>query len=104
MLFAQFLLAGLTFPIGGVGVEQLSWFNSARWGLGAVATTADFPALSQCKTRTSPTYGICGLFWDHAASDWLINTLALVVLTALFTVLAYCRLRRDDPARSLLAK
>jgi ABC-type multidrug transport system ATPase subunit len=103
MLFAQFLLAGLTFPVDGLGVAQLSWLNSARWGLGAVASTADFPFLSNCRVVGSPTYGICGSLWDHALGDWSVNMLALVVLTVAFGVLAYVRLRRDDPARSLSA-
>jgi energy-coupling factor transporter ATP-binding protein EcfA2 len=101
MLFAQFLLAGLTFPLDGLGIAQVSLLSSARWGLGAVAATADFPMLSSCRIPGTPTYGICGDWWDHDAGDWLANVVVMLVLTSAFAGFAYLRLRRDDPARAL---
>lgn len=104
MLFAQFLLAGLTFPVDGPGVQQLSWLSSARWGLGAVASTADYPALSGCRLPGSPVAETCGSWWDHSAGDWLGNMVVLLVLTVAFAAAAYLKLRSEDPARALAAR
>lgn len=101
MLFAQFLLAGLTFPVDGPGVQQLSWLSSARWGLGGAASTADFPLLSGCRLPGSLTAEVCGSWWDHAVGDWLGNVVVMLVLSAAFACAAYVTLRKDDPARSL---
>lgn len=101
MLFAQFLLAGLTFPIDRLGVEQLSWLSSARWGLGAAASTADFPQLSRCRVPGSPTADLCGAWWDHDVADLIGNMTMMLVLSVLFALTAYAILRKGDPARSL---
>jgi len=65
----------------------------ARWGFGAVASTADL-------NNTSPIPGNSpDKLWDHTASQWLTNMAVTIALGLLFVLLTYVVLRRMGPRR-----
>ena len=58
ILFAQFVLSGSAFPVRGTaGLDQISYFASARWAYSASAATVDLDKLfgDGCNGQRSPT-------------------------------------------------
>jgi ABC transport system ATP-binding/permease protein len=99
MLFAQFLLAGLVFPVQALGVQQLSWFTAARWGLGAAAGTVDFWSLRGCDL---PVNGAgCSVIWQHRVGYWLLSYVMLVVLGLAALWGAWASIVGKDPEQVL---
>lgn len=100
MLFAQFLLAGLIFPVATIGVQQLSWLVTARWGFAGVSSTARYTTLRLCDAPTAA--GVvdndCSALWRHAAAPWMLSYVMLCVLGAAALVLTWRSLARRDPA------
>jgi ABC-type multidrug transport system ATPase subunit/pSer/pThr/pTyr-binding forkhead associated (FHA) protein len=104
LLLAQFVLAGLSFSVSKLGVQQISWLMSARWGFAAAASTVDYEALGGCDPNPIPAAAVrpaCLGSWGHGAGVWFGDMFALVVLTALFLSIAWVLLMRSDPANSL---
>jgi ABC transport system ATP-binding/permease protein len=65
----------------------------ARWGFGAVASTADI-------NNTSPIQiGTIDKLWDHTPTQWLTNMAVTIGLGLLFVLLTYIVLRRMGPRR-----
>ena len=65
----------------------------ARWGFGAVASTADL-------NNTSPIPGNSpDRLWDHTSMQWLTNMAVTIGLGLLFVLLTYVTLRRMGPRR-----
>jgi hypothetical protein len=65
----------------------------ARWGFGAVASTADL-------NNTSPIQlGKVDLLWVHTASQWLTDIAVTIGLGLLFVLITYVILRRMGPRR-----
>jgi len=65
----------------------------ARWGFGAVASTADL-------NHTSPIRpGSADALWDHTSSQWLTDMAVTIGLGLLFVVLTWIFLRRLGPRR-----
>ncbi len=115
VLFAQFLLAGMVFPVDQPGLQQLSWATSSYWGLSAVASTADFPSLRGCRTGaptpTSVPQGTasterptCPGSWDHDPAAWLANAAVLFTLALTYLGGAWFVLVRGDPAALLIRR
>ena len=108
LLFAQFLLAGLIFPIDKPGLDQVSWLTSARWGLAAVSASADHPALRGCDAgEEAPAVedGVaapsCPRSWRHEAGTWWFDVGVLGLLTVGYLGLAHLAIARGDPAATL---
>jgi ABC-type multidrug transport system ATPase subunit len=102
LLFAQFLLAGLIFPVSTPVVQQLSWLTTARWGFAGAASTADFWSLRGCGAVGLPgAEASCSTLWHHDAGHLLLDMAALAVLFVASLVLARRVLRRSDPAVAL---
>ena len=81
---------------GGVPVSLpfgLTAIAPARWGFGAVASTADL-------NNTSPIPGNSpDKLWDHTSSQWLTNIGVTIGLGLLFVLLTWISLRRLGPRR-----
>lgn len=103
VLLAQFVLAGLVFPVKQPVVEQISWLTSARWGFGAAASTADFLSLRGCPTGPTATLAgeSCNSAWQHTRHAWNGNMVILGALAVGFLLGAWLLVGRLDPARSL---
>jgi ABC-type multidrug transport system ATPase subunit len=75
-IMAQIVFSGGLIAISGrVGLEQLSWLWSARWGFAAAASTTDLPALTRFVSDNDP-------FWRHQPRWWLFD-MAMLVIQAL---------------------
>jgi ABC transport system ATP-binding/permease protein len=95
MVMIQVVLSGGVIALAGkVGLDQLSWLAPARWGYGAVASTANLNFVTPHipGTYTDP-------LWDHTSQAWLRDMGALIGLAVLFTLLAWARMRRLSPGR-----
>lgn len=101
ILFAQFLLAGLIFPVSGVGIQQLSWFATARWGFSGAASTVDYWTLRGCNNGTLKTSGNCAVLWQHHAPAWATSYTMLCVLGATALFGSWWSIVRSDPAEAL---
>jgi len=81
---------------GGVPVSLpfgLTAIAPARWGFGAVASTADL-------NNTSPIPGNSpDRLWEHTSSQWLTNMGVTIGLGLLFVLLTWISLRRLGPRR-----
>ncbi len=84
------VFSGALFPIAGkFGLEQVSWFVPARWGLAALASTVDVPAVNLLATSDDS--------WTHSTGRWLFDGAVLVGLGVVASAWLRWRLRR--PAR-----
>jgi ABC transport system ATP-binding/permease protein len=95
MVMIQVVLSGGVIALAGkVGLDQLSWLAPARWGYGAVASTANLNIVTPHVpgTYTDP-------LWNHTSQAWLRDMGALIGLAVLFTLLAWARMRRLSPGR-----
>jgi ABC-type multidrug transport system ATPase subunit len=95
LTMAQVILSGGVIAVAGkAGLAQLSWLAPARWGFGAVASTADL-------TRITPMAAAMAAdpLWKHQASTWLTDVGAGIVLAVLFVLVAWWRLDRLSPGR-----
>jgi hypothetical protein len=99
-LFAQFLLAGVVFPVSGPGVQQLSWLAGSRWAFAGVASTSDVYASRRC--GAGPTVAdTCTSLWKHTPAALSLAAGCLLVLSALAVAWTLRLLARSDPARAL---
>lgn len=96
-LFAQFLLAGLVFPLENAAINIASALTSARWGFAGAASTADYWMLRSCNIDASS----CSSLWQHSLASWSTSTLMLVVLGVASVWVAWWSVVRGDPSRQL---
>lgn len=82
----------LTLP-GKVGLEQLAAIAPSRWGMAALASTVRLNVLSPAMEGKPDT------LWDHTAGTWLLDMGGMVVLSAVFLLLALWQLHRLGPGR-----
>ena len=94
LTMVQVILSGGVLSLSGkAGLTQLSWLAPARWGFGAVASTANLNLINPAAGNfTDP-------LWDHTAKTWLIDMGMMVVLGVIFSLLAWIRIRRLGPRR-----
>ncbi|MEU4731240.1 FHA domain-containing protein [Streptomyces sp. NPDC023588] len=92
LAIVQVVFCGTLLKITGVPViEQLAWFEPARWAMGAMAGTIDLGAIVPGKLTQDPLFA-------HEKGVWLLCTACLVALSVLFGVLVSRLLRRHEPA------
>ena len=81
---------------GGVPVALyfgLTAVAPARWGFGAVASTANLNVTSPIQINSSDK------LWDHTSSQWLTDMWVMVGLALLFVLLAWYFVHRQGPRR-----
>ncbi|MBV9206803.1 MAG: FHA domain-containing protein [Actinobacteria bacterium] len=94
LTMVQVILSGGVLSLSGkAGLTQLAMLAPARWGFGAVASTANLNVINpSAGTFTDP-------LWNHDASTWLKDMGLTLALAVIFTLLAWYRLRRLGPRR-----
>ena len=98
-LFVQLLLAGVIVPVTTIGIQQLSWFVNAQWGLDGVAAVSDLWTLRGCALPgpdgSAPS---CSDLWKHSVLNLGISLATLSVLFCGAVWGTYRLLARRDPA------
>ncbi|MEU1040823.1 FHA domain-containing protein [Streptomyces sp. NPDC005907] len=90
----QVVFTGCLFILHGtVGVNQFSYLMPSRWAVAAAGATLDFNNISPNTDDPSSTDPL----WDHAASAWTMDMMALLVLGALCGFFVARFLRRHEP-------
>jgi ABC transport system ATP-binding/permease protein len=94
LTMVQVILSGGVLSLSGkAGLTQLAWLAPARWGFGAVASTANLNLINPAAGNfTDP-------LWNHTASAWLLDMGMMVALGVLFSLVAWIRMRRLGPRR-----
>src|SRR5271165_3934352 len=94
LTMVQVILSGGVLSLSGkAGLTQLAWLAPARWGFGAVASTANLTLINPIQGNfTDP-------IWAHTSSNWLRDMGFTIGLAVIFTLLTWIRLRRIGPRR-----
>ena len=94
LTMAQVILSGGVILLAGkAGLSQLATIAPSRWGFSAVATTVNLDKINP------PVGAINDPLWTQTSSNWLRDMGYMIVLAAVFTLLAWIRLRRIGPRR-----
>ena len=91
IVMLQVVLSGAVFPLTGVG----GWFAAiapARWGLAALASTADLNAIM-------PPGGHRDALWAHTPVQWFTNMGCLIGIGLICLIVAQWRLGKIGPGR-----
>jgi ABC-type multidrug transport system ATPase subunit/pSer/pThr/pTyr-binding forkhead associated (FHA) protein len=90
----QVVFTGCLFTLNGaVGVNQFSYLMPSRWAVGGAGATLNLNVLFPDKDhpgRTDP-------LWDHTATAWTIDMVALIALAIVCGILVARFLRRHEP-------
>ncbi|MGV9561831.1 FHA domain-containing protein [Streptomyces sp. NPDC003480] len=90
----QVVFTGCLFTLNGtMGVNQFSYLMPSRWAVAAAGTTLDFNNIAPNTadpTNTDP-------LWNHTASAWTLDMVALIALGVLCGFLVARFLRRHEP-------
>ena len=94
LTMVQVILSGGVLSLSGkTGLTQLAWLAPARWGFGAIASTANLALIN-------PTLGnFTDPIWAHTSSNWLRDMGYTIGLAVIFTLLTWIKLRRIGPRR-----
>ncbi|MEU6095758.1 FHA domain-containing protein [Streptomyces sp. NPDC047079] len=90
----QVVFTGCLFTLNGaVGVNQFSYLMPSRWAVGAAGATLDFNNIAPNTDDPASTDPL----WDHTASAWTLDMVALIALGVLCGFLVARFLRRHEP-------
>ncbi|MFJ4580018.1 ABC transporter ATP-binding protein/permease [Streptomyces echinatus] len=90
----QVVFTGCLFTLHGtVGVNEFSYLMPSRWAVAAAGATLDFNNIAP----NTDDPGSTDPLWDHAASAWGLNMVALIVLGVVCGFLVSRFLRRHEP-------
>jgi len=84
-VMTQLVLAGGFIPVTGRPLDPISWFLPARWGLAAMASTADLTNTVAVIAQDS--------HWKHTASAWTFDIVMLGVLSVCYTAFLRWKIR-----------
>ena len=91
-LMAQLVLAGGMIPVTDrLLLDPFSWVTPARWGLAALASTADLPNLVSTVPKDS--------HWTHTASAWSFDIAMLAVLALVYAGFVRSKIRLNGADR-----
>ncbi|MER8187051.1 FHA domain-containing protein [Kitasatospora sp. NPDC094015] len=79
------------------GLEQLAWLMPARWGVAAAGTTLDLAHIAPVAQAKPPATAPIDVLWDHSAGIWVLNCLAMVVISVGLAFLIQRLQRRHEP-------
>lgn len=89
----QFVFSGGIISLAGKpGLEQVAAIAPARWGMAALASTVRLNILNPPGSKPDP-------LWNHTASAWLLAMGAMLVLSAVYLLIAWWQLNRLSPGR-----
>ncbi|MFF4491831.1 FHA domain-containing protein [Streptomyces sp. NPDC001544] len=90
----QVVFTGCLFTLNGaVGVNQVSYLMPSRWAVAAAGTTLDFNNIAP----NTDDPGNTDPLWNHQASVWTMDMVALIVLGVICGFLVARFLRRHEP-------
>jgi ABC-type multidrug transport system ATPase subunit len=90
-LMAQLVLAGGMIPVTNRVLDPISWLTPARWGLAALASTADLSNLVPTVPKDS--------HWKHTASAWSFDIAMLAVLALAYAGFVRWKIRLNGTGR-----
>ncbi len=94
LTMAQVILSGGVILLAGkTGLSQLATIAPSRWGFSAVATTVNLDKINP------PVGAINDPLWTQTSSNWLRDMGFMIGLAAVYSLLAWLRLRRIGPRR-----
>jgi len=100
VIIFEYLFSGAAIDLAGKPFLQLpAYAAGANWGVAAMASTSNLPALDGCGTGGPPGLA-CDGRWGHNAVQWLWNMGGLGVLTAATLGLTLYVLHRQDRPRA----
>jgi len=90
----QFVFSGGIFALAGKPViEQIAAIAPARWGMAALASTVQLNVLNpSMDAKPDP-------LWNHKSGVWLLDMGMMLVLSAVFLLIAWWQLNRLSPGR-----
>ena len=89
----QFVFSGGIISLAGkVGLEQIAALAPARWGMAALASTVNLNVLNPPGSKPDP-------LWKHTSGAWLVSMGAMLVLSAVYLLIAWWQLNRLSPGR-----
>ena len=87
-IMSQLVLAGGMIPVTGrAGLSQAAWITPARWGFAASSSTIDFNKLVNVPQIPKDH------LWDHSKGIWLLDMGMLALLSLIFTVMVWWKIR-----------
>ena len=90
----QFVFSGGILSLAGKPVlEQVAALAPARWGMAALASTVRLNVLNPS------TGGTTDPLWNHTAGVWLLDMAMMLVLSAVYLLIAWWKLNRLSPGR-----
>jgi hypothetical protein len=93
----QVALSGGLFPLAGT-LGDVALIAPARWGLGAVASTINLNVI-QSSISQGPNGQKPDALWTHDAAHWLTGIGVMILLGALWLVIARLRLSTIGPRK-----
>ncbi|GAA0698048.1 FHA domain-containing protein [Kitasatospora atroaurantiaca] len=94
----QMVFTGAIFQLfNKPGLEQLAWLMPARWGVAAAGNTLDLAHISPVVITKPPAKPELDALWEHSVGHWIVNCLALVVLSVALAFLVQRLQRRHEP-------
>jgi ABC-type multidrug transport system ATPase subunit/pSer/pThr/pTyr-binding forkhead associated (FHA) protein len=92
LAIVQVVFCGALLRLHGIpGLDQLSWLVPSRWALAAMASTIDLRQVVPGTLTADPLFA-------HSPHIWLLDTGALVIMSAVLGVLVARLLRRHEPS------
>jgi len=94
LTMVQLVFSGaiVTLP-GKPGLEQVAVIAPARWGMAALASTVNLNVLDPSMNSKPDS------LWNHTAGVWLLDMALMLVLSAVFLLIAWWQLNRLSPGR-----
>jgi ABC-type multidrug transport system ATPase subunit/pSer/pThr/pTyr-binding forkhead associated (FHA) protein len=95
LVMVQVVTTGGIFPVHGkLVIEQIAWFTPSRWGFAANAATTNLNLIGgfTASNNADPA-------WNHTASAWLTDMIAMVVLFLLYSGITWWRLNKLGPLK-----
>ncbi|MGK5547736.1 FHA domain-containing protein [Streptomyces sp. URMC 127] len=92
----QVVFTGILFKVfDSPGVEQVAWLMPARWAIAGAGTTLDLSHVMAPFDKTRPPK--LDPLWEHTATQWGIDIVALVVIGVACGFAVARLLRRHEP-------
>ena len=91
------LSGGLVEP--GTGPSQFAYFAPSRWGMGAVAATANLNSLDGFPPHSPARIEPFDPVWISSPGNWLRNMGLMILLGVVFALIAWYRLHALSPRR-----
>ena len=89
----QFVFSGGIISLAGkVGLEQVAAIAPARWGMAALASTVRLNVINPAGSKPDP-------LWNHTSGAWLLDMALMLVLSAVYLLIAWWQLNRLSPGR-----